>query len=128
MKKIVCILFLLSFSYSQASVIDSASISCSGRRGYPHRFSYNLEINSKTDAIRITKFVGSRGGGISVRSLNGIAVYGPIQTGVINIYEDELAIFLQIFLDHQESWGYKGRGTLLIDNIEIPMSCTVRFN
>jgi hypothetical protein len=128
MKKLACILCLLIVSLSQASALDSASISCSGRRGYPDRFSYNLEISSRTDEIRITKFVGSRGGGIAVRSWSGVAVYGPIQRGVINIYEDDLAIFLQIFLDHQESWGYKGRGTLLIDNIEIPMSCTVRFN
>lgn len=125
MKKVICILSLFLISISVVNASDSTLISCSGRLGYPDRYSYNLNIDS--DKLRITKFAGSRGGGIAVWSHTGLASYGPIQRGIINISDLDQNIFIQIFLDEQESWGYTGSGTLIINDVEIPIECSMRF-
>jgi hypothetical protein len=125
MKKALCLLFLFIVSISVANALDSASISCFGRRGHPDRYSYNLSIDS--DKLKITKFVGTRGGGVALWSHTGLVSYGPIQRGIINISDLDKNIFIQTFLDEQESWGYTGSGTLIINDVEIPIDCSMRF-
>lgn len=95
MKKVLCLLSLFIVSISLADALDSASISCSGRRGHPDRYSYNLSIDS--DKLKITKFVGTRGGGVAVWSHTGLVSYGPIQRGIINISDLDQNISFKYF-------------------------------
>jgi hypothetical protein len=127
MKKTAYLLIGLIAILSQAYAFDSTSINCSGRLGHPDRYSYTVAIEPNSDVLKVTKFVGTRSGGVAVWGYKSIVEYGPIERGIINITDIEQQVYLKIFLEEQTSWGYQGKARLTLNGLDIPMNCTVRF-